>query len=235
MFNILIFMFQILNIMFLHRCCQDSKPSLYLQRVENINLSKVFHEMKVLIFPELILVPSLGGVQRSVVSTRCHCFRFPILKPFAFFPNFPLFGNFSLHSVLYLAPRQLKALQVDFPFPSEFSLSCGAVFHVFLIMCPCVMRLQEQYGPPNLPALYKQKLARWPLGEQFSDRCPLQSFLLVIHHPHLPTGGKQFTSCIKLPNTESTGLSCFSQDCNYPSGEIGLGTVAGTTKFKGLL
>lgn len=59
MCNILIFMLQILNIMFLHRCCQDSQANLYLWRVENINLSEIFHERKVLIFPELILVPTL--------------------------------------------------------------------------------------------------------------------------------------------------------------------------------
>lgn len=60
MCTILIFMLQILNIMFLHRYCQDSQANLYLWRVENINLSKIFREMKVLIFPELILVPTLG-------------------------------------------------------------------------------------------------------------------------------------------------------------------------------
>lgn len=60
MCNILIFMLQILTIMFPHRYCQDSQANLYLWRVENINLSKIFHKMKVLIFPELILVPTLG-------------------------------------------------------------------------------------------------------------------------------------------------------------------------------
>ena len=175
MCNTLIFMLQILNIMFLHRCCQDSKANLYLQRVENINLSKIFHERKVLIFPELILVPTLGEAQSSVVNTMCHCFRFPI-HDLLFSPTSLSFGNFSSHSVLHLAPRQLKALQVDFPFPSEFQLSRGTVFHVFLIICPCVMSLQGQYVSPNLPALYKQKLARWPVGEQFSEVAPYIHF-----------------------------------------------------------
>lgn len=58
--NILIFMLQILSIMFLRRYCQGSQANLYLWRVENINLSEISHEMKVLIFPELILVPTLG-------------------------------------------------------------------------------------------------------------------------------------------------------------------------------
>lgn len=236
MCNILIFMLQILNIMFLHRCCQDSQANLYLWRVENINLSEIFHKMKVLIFPELILVPTLGESQERVVNTRCHCFRFPIHE-LLFFPATSLsFGNFSSHSVPHLAPSQLKALQVDFPFPSEFQLSCGTVFHVFLIICPCVMSLQGQYGSPKLPALYKQKLARQPVGKWFSDRCPLYSFLLVIHHPHLPTGGKQFTSCVShLTQIESSGRSYLFQECNYPRGETCLGTVAGMTKFKALL
>lgn len=175
MCNILIFMLQILNIMFLHRCCQDSQANLYLQRVENINLSKIFHETKVLLFPGLILVPTLGEPQRGIVNTRCHCFSFPT-HDLIFSPTSLSVGNFSSHSVVHLAPSQLKALQVDFPFPSEFQLSCGTVFHVFLIICSCVMSLQEQYGSPKLPSLYKQKLARWPVGKRFSDRCPYTHF-----------------------------------------------------------
>lgn len=170
MCNILIFMLQTLNVMFLHRYCQDSRANLYLQRAENVNLPKTFHKM-VSLLPGLILVPLLGESLRRVVHTRCHCFRFSIQ---AHFPPqlLSLFGNFSSHSGLHLALSQLKALQVDFPFPSEFQLSGGTVFHVCLIICSCVMNLQGQHGSPKLPASYKQKLARWPVGEWCPGRCP---------------------------------------------------------------
>ena len=159
MCNILILMLQILNIMFLHRRCQDSQANLYLQRVENINLSKIFHET-VLIFPELILVLLLESFRRAV-NTRCHCFRF-LIHGLLSSPASLSSGSCSSHSVLHLASHQLKALQVDFPFPSEFQLSGGTVFHVFLIICSCVMSLQGQYGSPSCLHCISRN---WPGGQ----------------------------------------------------------------------